>query len=77
MLKMQLFFLKSFHNFDTISIVYFNRFYKFIYGRLYPANPFDWLILNCVRSLDEVDPYEDMDAEELFNETIILFAKET
>jgi hypothetical protein len=50
---------------------------KCSYGRLYPANPCDWLILNGVRSRDEVDPYEDMDAEELFNEALILLAKET
>ena len=42
---------------------------KCTYGLLYPRNPFDWLILNCVRSLDSSD---DPDAVGLFNEALCL-----
>ena len=43
------------------------------YGLLYPANPFDWHILNCIRYLDSGDdPFAEKDAIALFNETIVL-----
>lgn len=46
------------------------------YGALYPAHPFDWLILKCVKALDEVDSQNDVDAMELFNEMLKLLASE-
>ncbi len=46
------------------------------YGALYPANPFDWLILSCIKKLDEFDIDEDIDILELFNEIIELLASE-
>ncbi|GHU89304.1 hypothetical protein FACS1894202_07180 [Clostridia bacterium] len=46
------------------------------YAKLYPANPYDWLILNCVRSIDFV-PYADDNADalnpiECFNEVLLM-----
>lgn len=49
---------------------------KCTYALLYPRNPFDWLILNCVRSLDSSDQDRDLDALDLFNETLSLFVNE-
>jgi len=60
---------------------YFYRFYYGLnasldecgYGYLYYADPFDWLILNCVMSLNENDQSgggDDLDALSLFNETL-------
>jgi hypothetical protein len=47
------------------------------YAKLYPAYPFDWLILNCVRSLDVADDEkDDMNPVELFNETLMMLADE-
>jgi len=45
------------------------------YAALYPANPYDWLILNCVRSLDVSNQLENINPVELFNETLILLAE--
>ena len=52
------------------------KLYKCGYARLYPANPFDWLILKCVKSLDHCDPEEDFNPIELFNEILELLAAE-
>jgi len=69
---------------NKTPVSFFNDFYRRLngklhrcsYGLLYPAHPFDWLILKCVKALDNVDPQEDMDALELFNETLKLLALE-
>ena len=47
------------------------------YAKLYPANPYDWLILNCVKSLDVNDQTEDLNPVELFNEVLELLADES
>jgi hypothetical protein len=46
------------------------------YAKLYPANPFDWHILNCIRSLDYNDQAEDLNPIELFNDVLELLAAE-
>ena len=46
------------------------------YAKLYPANPFDWLILKCVRSLDHIDQATDDNPIELFNEILVRLAEE-
>ncbi|GHV13519.1 hypothetical protein FACS1894219_08450 [Clostridia bacterium] len=46
------------------------------YAKLYPANPFDWHILNCIRSLDYSDQDEDLNPVELFNDVLMLLAEE-
>jgi hypothetical protein len=69
----------------TAPVNFYHDFYyslelllhKCSYGLLYPANPFDWLILNCVRSLDSADQFKDMNPIELFNETLVLLGEET
>jgi hypothetical protein len=45
------------------------------YAALYPANPYDWLILNCVRSLD-VDNENELNPVELFDNTLLTLAGE-
>jgi hypothetical protein len=45
------------------------------YAKLYPANPFDWHILNCIRSLDYNDQNEDLNPVELFNDVLMLLAE--
>jgi hypothetical protein len=47
------------------------------YAKLYPANPFDWHILNCVRSLDFNNQNEDLNPVELFNDMLELLAKDS
>jgi hypothetical protein len=47
------------------------------YGKLYPANPFDWLILNCIRSIDYVDTNENLNPVELFNDVLELLAADS
>jgi hypothetical protein len=46
------------------------------YAKLYPANPFDWLILKCIRSLDHIEQDVDNNPVELFNEVLMLLAEE-
>jgi hypothetical protein len=46
------------------------------YAKLYPANPFDWLILKCVRSLDHIDQATGDNPIELFNEILVRLAEE-
>jgi len=46
------------------------------YAKLYPANPYDWLILKCIHSLDHIDQDENDNPVELFNEILIQLAKE-
>jgi hypothetical protein len=46
------------------------------YAKLYPANPFDWLILKCVRSLDHIDQSAGDNPVELFNDILISLAEE-
>jgi hypothetical protein len=46
------------------------------YAKLYPANPFDWLILKCIRSHDHTDQDIDVNPVEFFNEVLILLAEE-
>jgi hypothetical protein len=46
------------------------------YAKLYPANPFDWLILKCIRSLDHTDQIKGDNPIELFNEVLIQLAEE-
>lgn len=46
------------------------------YAKLYPANPFDWLILKCVRSLDHIDQGIGDNPVELFNEILIRLAED-
>ena len=46
------------------------------YAKLYPANPFDWLILKCIRSLDNIDQDVCDNPVELFNEVLVLLAEE-
>ncbi len=46
------------------------------YAKLYPANPFDWLILKSIRSLDHVDKELDDNPVELFNEVLAALAEE-
>jgi hypothetical protein len=46
------------------------------YAKLYPANPFDWLILKCIRSLDHTDQDIGDNPVELFNEVLMLLAEE-
>ncbi|GHS90918.1 hypothetical protein AGMMS49957_17610 [Synergistales bacterium] len=46
-----------------------SKLLKCSYGVLYPANPFDWIILNSIRSLCREDVYE-ADALELLTDTI-------
>ena len=41
------------------------------YAKLYPANPFDWLILKCIRSLDHINQNTENNPLELFNEVLI------
>jgi hypothetical protein len=45
------------------------------YAALYPGNPYDWLILNCVRSLD-VDGANELNPVELFDSTLLALAGE-
>ena len=47
------------------------------YAKLYPANPYDWLILNCVRSMEASDDLDGMEPIELFNDVLELLAEET
>jgi len=44
--------------------------FKSDYALLYPRNPYDWLILNCVRLLDSTNQDPDLDARGLFNEAL-------
>ena len=75
---------KSWEKGGRKPVSFYNDFYRALdsklqrcsYGALYPANPFDWLILNCVKSLDEFDVNEDMDTLELFNDMVRLLASE-
>jgi len=46
------------------------------YAKLYPANPYDWLISKCIRSLDYVDQDTGDNPVELFNEILMLLAEE-
>jgi hypothetical protein len=46
------------------------------YAKLYPANPFDRLILKCIRSLDYTDQVIGDNPVELFNEVLIQLAEE-
>ena len=46
------------------------------YAKLYPANPYDWLILKCVRSLDHIDQDAGNNPVELFNEILMQLAGE-
>ena len=46
------------------------------YAKLYPANPYDWLILKCIRSLDHVDQDTGDNPVELFNEVLMQLAEE-
>jgi len=46
------------------------------YGKLYPANPYDWLILKCIRSLEYIDQSTGDNPVELFNEVLIRLAEE-
>jgi len=65
-------------------VSFFNDFYRRLnsklrscsYGAIYPANPFDWLILKCAKLLDEADPFEDGDITEIWSETLKLLAME-
>jgi hypothetical protein len=58
---------------DITKINYFERFYRGLnsllqdcgYAYLYPADPFDWLILNCIMAL-----YDGHDAHGLYLDTI-------
>lgn len=60
-------------------VSFFNDFYRRLnnklrncsYGALYPSNPFDWLILKCAKLLDTIDPVEDIDITEVFNEILV------
>lgn len=66
---------------DSISnkkpVSFFNDFYRRLdsalrrcsYGALYPAHPFDWLILKCVKACDETN-YDEEDIMEHFNEIL-------
>ncbi|GHU94726.1 hypothetical protein FACS1894208_06300 [Clostridia bacterium] len=45
------------------------------YAAIYPGNPYDWLILNCVRSLD-VGGECDMNPVELFDNTLLALVGE-
>ena len=47
------------------------------YAKLYPANPYDWLILSCIKSLDALDQTEDLTPVELFNDVLELLADES
>jgi hypothetical protein len=46
------------------------------YAKLHPANPFDWIILKCIRSLDHTNQIADDNPVELFNEVPIQLAEE-
>ena len=46
------------------------------YAKLYPANPYDWLILKCVRSLDHIDQNVGNNPVEFFNEILMQLAVE-
>jgi hypothetical protein len=46
------------------------------YAKLYPASPFDWLILKSIRSLDHIDQELGDNPVELFNEALIALAEE-
>jgi hypothetical protein len=46
------------------------------FATLYPANPFDWLILKCIRSLDHIDKNIGDNPVELFNEILMQLAEE-
>jgi hypothetical protein len=46
------------------------------YAKLYPANPFDWLVLKCISSLDHVDQDIEDNPVELFNEILTQLAEE-
>jgi hypothetical protein len=45
------------------------------YAAIYPGNPYDWLILNCVRSLD-VGGENKLNPVELFDNTLLALAGE-
>jgi len=47
------------------------------YAKLYAANPYDWLILSCIKSLDVTDPLENTSPLELFNDVLELLASES
>ena|GEM_PF-6801915 len=46
------------------------------YAKLYPANPYDWLILKCIRSIDHIDQSADDNPVELFNEILMQLAED-
>ncbi len=46
------------------------------FAKLYPANPFDWLVLKSIRSLDHVDQELGDNPIELFNEVLVALAEE-
>ena len=47
------------------------------YAKLYPAHPYDWIILSCIKSLDALDQIEESTPIELFNEVLELLANES
>jgi len=46
------------------------------YAPLYHANPYDWLIQKCAKSLDILDPTEDDNPLELYNDILGLLAEQ-
>ena len=46
------------------------------YAKLYPANPYDWLILKCIRSLDHINQCTGDNPVELFNDVLVQLAEE-
>jgi hypothetical protein len=62
--------------FDDFVIALNSELDRCGYAKLYPANPFDWHILNCARSLDYNNQGEDLNPVELFNDVLELLAKD-
>ena len=46
------------------------------YAKLYPANPFDWLILKCIHSLDYANQEIEDNPVELFNAVLMQIAED-
>jgi len=64
---------KSFYNDFYYSLE--TQLHKCSYGLLYPANPFDWLVLKSVKAIDTAN-LSETDALELFNEILALLIQE-